>query len=137
MISEDQIEKFAIKWFQETGWQYENGKAISPEGLAPERDDFQTVVLKGRLAEAVRRLNPKLPEDAVEEVVHIVTTPNSPSLVQNNRWFHRLLLDGVKIEFTNAAGEKEIDHAQLMDFQHPESNDFLVVDQFTILGGKK
>ena len=128
MITEDQLEQLAIQWFQDTGWNYVNGKVISPEGEAPEREDFRTVVLKGRLADAVSRLNPKLPPEAVAEVVHVALTPEHPSLVQNNRAFHRLLIQGVKVEFTNAAGEKEVDHAQLIDFQHPERNDFLVVN---------
>ena len=137
MITEDQLEQLALQWFQETGWSHVAGAALAPEGKAPERSDFQTVVLKGRLAEAVRRLNRKLPPTAVEEVVHIVTTRTHPGLAQNNRAFHRLLIDGVKIEFTNAAGTKETDHAQLIDFQNPESNDFLVVNQFTVTGTKK
>ena len=122
------------------------------------------MVLKARLAAAVRRLNPKLPPAAVEEVVHVVTTPTETSLPRNNRAFdsfaaaqsgyrpalravglarrpggsaHRLVMDGVKVEFTNAHGEKETDHAQLVDFQNPANNDFLVVDQFTVTGTKK
>jgi type I restriction enzyme R subunit len=67
----------------------------------------------------------------------MATTPDHPSLAQNNRAFHRLLIDGVKIEFTNAAGKKETDHAQLIDFQNPDQNDFLVVNQFTVTGTKK
>ena len=137
MITEDQLEQLAIQWFQDTGWSYVNGTVISPEGEAPEREDFRSVVLKGRLAEAVSRLNPKLPPDAVAEVVHVALTPEHPSLVQKNRAFHRLLIHGVRVEFTNAAGEKEVDHAQLIDFQHPERNDFLVVNQFTVTGTKK
>ncbi|MEO8615766.1 MAG: type I restriction endonuclease [Luteolibacter sp.] len=70
MITEDQLEHLAIQWFQDTGWSYVNGTIISPEGEAPEREDFRAVVLKGRLADAVSRLNPKLPPDAVAEVVH-------------------------------------------------------------------
>jgi len=62
-----------------------NRKVISPEGEAPEREDFRAVVLKGRLAEAVGRLNPKLPADAVAEVVHVVLTPEHPSLVEAAR----------------------------------------------------
>ena len=61
MITEDQLEQLAIQWFQETGWNYVHGAVIAPEGVAAEREDFRAVVLKGRLAEAVRRLNPKLP----------------------------------------------------------------------------
>jgi hypothetical protein len=88
MISEDQLEQLAIQWFQDTGWNYVHGAVIAPEGVAAEREDFRAVVLKGRLAEAVRRLNPKLPESAVEEVrrrvampgqvSHVVTKPEHP-----------------------------------------------------------
>jgi type I site-specific restriction-modification system R (restriction) subunit len=69
MIAEDQLEQLAIQWFQDTGWNHIHGAVIAPEGVAAEREDFRAVVLKGRLAEAVRRLNPKLPESAVEEVI--------------------------------------------------------------------
>ncbi len=154
MITEDQLEQLAIQWFQDTGWTYSNGADLAPEGATSERADFRVVVLKARLAAAVQRLNPKLPPAAVEEVVHVVTTPTETSLPRNNRAFdsfapaqsgyrpalravglarllggsaHRLLMGGVKVEFTNAQGEKETDHAQLIDFQHPAKNDFLVV----------
>ena len=150
MITEDQLEQLAIQWFQDTGWNYVHGAVIAPEAEpssqpsptgrrrnTAEREDYRAVVLKGRLAEAVRRLNPKLPESAVEEVVHVVTKPEHPSLVQNNRAFHRYLMDGVLVEFTNAQGEKEADHAQLVDFTWASRNDFLVVNQFTITGTKK
>ena len=137
MITEDQLERQALQWFQETGWSYVNGADIAPDAAAPERADFRVVILNDRLAEVVARLNPKLPATAVEEVVHLVTTRTHPSLSQNNRAFHRLLMDGVKIEYTNAAGEKETDHAQLIDFLNPDQNDFLVVNQFTVTGTKK
>ncbi|HEX8372183.1 MAG TPA: type I restriction endonuclease subunit R [Chthoniobacterales bacterium] len=137
MITEDQLEQLAAQWFQEAGWNHANGADLAPEGTTPERADFRVVVLKGRLSAAVHRLNPKLPPAAVEEVVHVVTTPTETSLPRNNRAFHRLLMDGVRVEFTNAAGEKKIDHAQLIDFQNPARNDFLVANQFTVTGTKK
>ena len=137
MITEDQLEQLALQWFQDTGWSYANGADLAPEGATAERADFRAVVLKARLAAAVRRLNPKLPPAAVEEVVHVVTTPTETSLARNNRAFHRLLMDGVKVEFTNAQGEKETDHAQLVDFARAANNDFLVVNQFTVTGTKK
>ncbi len=102
MITEDQLEQLAIQWFQDTGWNYVHGAVIAPEGVAAEREDFRAVVLKGRLAEAVRRLNPKLPESAVEEVVHVVhvvTKPEHISLAANNREFHRMLINGVRVEY--------------------------------------
>ena len=158
MITEDQLEELAVGWFQETGWSFANGAEISPEGAASERSDFRTVVLKARLASAVQRLNPKLPPATVEKVVHVVTTPTETSLPRNNRAVdsfapaqsgyrpalravglarppsgsaHRLLMDGVKVEYTNAQGEEETEHAQFIDFQNPAKKDFLVVNQLT------
>ena len=58
MITEGKLEQLALQWFQDTGWSHVAGAALAPEGDAPERADFREVVLKGRLAEAVRRLNP-------------------------------------------------------------------------------
>ena len=82
MITEDQLEQQALQWFQDLGWSYVNGAEIAPEAAASERTDFRVVVLKARLAAAVARLNPKLPASAVEEVVHIISTPTHPSLAQ-------------------------------------------------------
>ena len=86
MITEDQLEQLAIQWFQDTGWNYANDA-----DLAPERADFRAVVLKKRLAAAVQWLNPKLPSVAVEEVVHVVTTPTETSLLRNNARYSPLL----------------------------------------------
>ena len=137
MITEDRLEQLALQWFQDAGWSVANGADLAPEGATPERTNFRTVVLKARLAAAVQRLNPQLPPAAVEEVVHVLTTSTETSLPRKNRAFHRLLMDGVKVEFTNAQGEKETDHAQLIGFQNPARNDFLLVNQFTVTGTKK
>jgi type I restriction enzyme R subunit len=137
MITEHHLEQLALNWFQESGWSHIHGPDIAPEAVASERADYRVVILKSRLAAAVAKLNPKLPPAAVEEVVHLATTADHPSLVQSNRAFHRMLTDGVKIEYTNAKGEKETDFAQLIDFQNWEKNYFLVVNQFTITGTKK
>jgi len=137
MITEDQLEQQAIQWFQDIGWAYARGPDISPEGVAEERADFREVVLRGRLAEAVANLNPNLPEAAVEEVVQIVTKTEAPVLVQGNRGFHRLLLNGVPVDFTNAQGEADSDHARLIDFNNIDNNDYLVVNQFTVTGTKQ
>ena len=83
--TEDQLEQLAIQWIQDTGWNYVHRPVMAPEGVAAEREDFRAVISIGRLAEAMRRLNPKLQESAVEEVVHVVTKPEHPSLVQSNR----------------------------------------------------
>lgn len=137
MITEEQLEQLTIGWFQQSGWKYVYGPNITAEGQTPERVDYQDVVLKGRLTQAVERLNPQLPRTAVEDVVHVATTSSHPGLIQKNRAFHRLLLEGVKVEFTPAgSAEKKTDYAQLIDFANPRNNDFLVVNQFTITGTK-
>ncbi|HEY5894386.1 MAG TPA: type I restriction endonuclease [Chthoniobacterales bacterium] len=103
MITEDRLEQLAIQWFQDTGWSCANGADLASEGATSERADFRAVVLKARHAAAVQRLNPQLPPAAVEEVVHVVTTPTETSLPRNNRAFHRLLMDGVKVEYSREA----------------------------------
>ncbi len=135
-ITEAQLEQLCLQWFQDTGWSYAHGPDITPEGDSPERADYRAVVLKNRLSQAVQRINPHLPPAVLDTIVHLVTTPDHPSLIQNNRTFHRLLMEGVPVEFTRD-DKKEADHAQLIDFATPENNDFLVVNQFTISGTKQ
>lgn len=130
MINEDQLEKLAIQWFQDTGWSYVHGKEVSPDTIsaplspwerdgvrARQRIDYREVVLKGRLAAAIARLNPGLPSAAVEEVVQLATKPSEPSLVQNNRAFHRLLLNGVPVDFTNGRTIQNEDDKPLLEYQ--------------------
>ena len=137
MINEDQLEQLAIQWFQDTGWSYAHGPDIAPESAAPERSDFREVILKDRLSSAIARLSPNLSPAAVEEVVQLATKLPEPSVAQNNRAFHRLLISGVPIDFANAEGEADNDQARLIDFQNPANNDLLVVNQFTITGTKQ
>jgi type I restriction enzyme, R subunit len=137
VITEDQLEQLAIQWFHDTGWSYAHGPDIAPEAAAAERSDFRIVILKERLASAITRLNPNLPLAAVDEVIQLATKLGEPSLAQNNRAFHRLLLGGVPIDFATAEGEPDSDDARLIDFQNPTNNDLLVVSQFTISGSKR
>jgi len=137
MITEEQLEQVTIDWFQQTGWTYAYGPDLAPEGNAAARATYRDVFLKERITQAVARLNPHLPRAAVEEVVHVATTAGHPALIQNNRTFHRLLLEGVRVEFTpDGTSDKRVDHAKLVDFAKPQHNDFLVVNQFTIIGSK-
>ncbi len=136
-INEINLESKCISWFQDTGWSYVCGYDISPEGIAQERSEFRDIVLQRRLASVVARLNPDLPDTAVEEVVQLTIKSQAAVLIQGNRIFHRLLLDGVSIAFTNALGEADSDHARLIDFNCMENNDFLVVNQFTVMGTKQ
>ena len=135
-VTEDQLEQLCLSWFADTGWQTAHGPDLSPGGAMPERDDYRDVLLTPRLTAAVQRLNPGLPGAVVKEVVHTVATPEHPSLVRNNRTFHRLILRGVPVTYRTDAGEERTDHALLVDFSNPSRNDLLVVNQYTVTGTK-
>jgi type I restriction enzyme, R subunit len=99
MISESQLEQLCLEWFADNGWEIAHGPDLAPDGDAPERQDYRQVLLLGDLEAAVRRLNPQLPEGAVEQVLARVAKPESLDLVVSNRAFHRLLLEGVPVTY--------------------------------------
>lgn len=109
-----------LEWFSEGGWEVARGLDITPDGVAPERTDYRQVLLLQDLEAAIRRINPHLPDSAVDQVVAIVSKPESLDPVVSNRAFHRLLLDGVPVEYKE--DEKVIyDHVFLIDFNGVES----------------
>ena len=100
---------------------------------ADERTGSETALLSKRLVAAVQRLNPGLPPDTVEQVARTVRRPPHPTLIENNRWLHGLLTDGVEVEYRDAAtGENRGGRARLVDFDRPANNDFLLVRQLTV-----
>ncbi len=135
-MTEDQLEQLALTWFQDTGWEYRHGPDLAPDGDTPERADYRQVVLGRRLREAMHRLNPGMPEVVLDEVAHRIEALHEPSLVQSNRGFHEALIDGVPVE-VEQEGVKRGDKVRVIDFEHPQNNRFLVVNQFTVQGTKQ
>jgi type I restriction enzyme R subunit len=135
-ITEGQVEQIALGWFQDTGWEYRHGPDLAPDGDTPERGDYRHVLLPGRLREALRQLNPGMPDAVLDEVQHRIAKPGHPSLILNNRAFHEALLDGVPVE-VEIGGVKRGDRVRLIDFERPEQNRFLVVNQFTVQGTRQ
>lgn len=131
-ITENIIEESAIEILQAQGWDYANGKEISPEGEFCERENFSEIVLLNRLRNAVSRINPSIPLDAQEAAVQKVLRIASPDLLHNNEEFHRLLVEKVKISYQENGYERSHEVA-LIDFEHPDNNQFLVVNQYTII----
>lgn len=131
VISEDHIEQIIIQEFIELGYSYVNGADISPEGTAQERE-YNEVVLKNRLLSAISKLNPNVPYEAQEEAVKKVLRTDSPNLFQNNYQIHKYLTDGVDVEYRK--GDRIVgDKVWLIDYENPTNNEFLVVNQFTII----
>jgi type I restriction enzyme, R subunit len=134
-VTEDVVEQAAIEWFQSLGYAHLYGPDIAPGEPAAERDSFGDVVLTRRLAEAIDRLNPKMPSSAREEALRKVLRVEGPSLIAANRQFHRMLTAGVDVEYSRGDGTIAGDHAHLVDVHNPENNDWLVVNQFTVVEG--
>jgi type I restriction enzyme R subunit len=132
-VFEDDLEKLAITWFQDTGWEYCYGPDIAPDGERAERSDYRQVVLTDRLQEALRRLNPGVQETVIDEVASRVRKIAEPSLVLSNRKFHEALMEGLAVE-ADEDGETRGNRVALVDFERPERNRFLVVNQLAIQG---
>jgi type I restriction enzyme, R subunit len=135
-FSEGLVEEVVISTLQDLGYSYESNAVISPDGSNPARLAYGDVLLSGILAAAVERLNPNVPADAREQAIRQLSITETPSLVEENRRIHRLITEGVDVEFSIGDGEVKGDKVWLIDFEHPENNDFLVTNQFTVAEGK-
>lgn len=149
-LNESVVEEAALSWFAELGYTVAHGPHLAPGEAAAERDSFGDVVLIGRLRDAISRLNPTIPADAREEALRKVLRVGTPALVQTNRSFHALLRDGVPVEYVETTpspqpspngrrsdeGTRRWANARLVDFDHPANNDWLVVNQFTVIEGQ-
>lgn len=135
-MNEDELEQLCLDWFRNNSWDVLYGPDIAPDSNNPERSDYHEVVLKRYLHEALLRINPHLPASAIEQAVAVVLKPDSLDMKINNRAYHRLLLEGVAVEYRK--DDRTIhDHAFLIDFENLANNRFLAVNQFTIQGTKQ
>ncbi|WP_395004859.1 type I restriction endonuclease subunit R [Undibacterium sp.] len=141
-MTEDQLEQLCLTWFQEIGYDYVCGYDIAPDGSSPERSDYRQIILQVRLLSALQKINPHIPVATLEQVALQIAKPETPILIKNNKAFHQLLLEGVKVEFksqeldANGNAESKIDYVQLIDFATARNNEFLVVNQYSLIGSK-
>lgn len=131
-LTEHIIEQSALEILQAQGWDYVHGKEISPDGLFCERENFGQIVLLNRLRAAIARINPAIPSDAQEAAVQKVLRIASPDLLHNNETFHRMLVEKVKVPYMHDGYERSHEIA-LIDFENPANNQFLAVNQYTII----
>lgn len=131
-ITEDHIESFSIELLQSLGWQYIHGLAIAPGAEQSERENFEQVVLIDRLRKSLSIINPHIPKEAQEQAIQNVLRIYSPELLHNNEEFHKLLIEKVKIPYQQDGYERSHEVA-LIDFENVENNQFLVVNQFTVI----
>ena len=135
--SEATVEEAALDWLGDIGWATANGRDVAPDAPAAERVDYAQAFLPNRLRSAFERLNPSLPAEALEDAYRKLTQPEGATLELRNRAFHRLLVDGVGVEYRAAEGAVLGAQVQVVDFDAAANNDWLAVNQFTVVENKR
>ena len=135
-ITEADVENSALAWLRDVGWGVAHGPDIAPGTPNAERDDFGQVVLEQRLGDALARLNPELPAAALDDAFRKLTLPEGSTLEARNRAFHRMLVNGVTVEYRDAGGAVRGTPVKVIDFADPGSNDLLAVNQFAVIENK-
>lgn len=131
-FTEDLLEKACIEILQELDYEYKFGPDISADGDCSERQSYKDIILEHRVRDSLYRINRNLPEEALDEAFRSIISFNSPSLIENNREFHKLLTEGIDVSFKTSDGIKT-EKAYVVDFSDSTKNEFLVVNQFTIV----
>ena len=135
-FTESEVEVAALEWLEGLGWRVAHGPNIGPQTEGAERADYTEIVLARRLLDALHRLNPDLPSEAMDVAFRKVTRPEGSILEARNRTFHRLLVDGVTVEYRTAGGAVRGAQVSVLDFENPANNDWLAVNQFTVVEGE-
>jgi len=135
-FTESVVEQAALAWLEALGYTILSGPEIAPGEAMAERDNYGQVVLEYRLRQALARLNPQVPAGALEEAFRKLTRPDFPSLVKNNHALHRMLVDGISVEMQRPDGSRGHEPVWVVDFENPDNNDWVAVNQFTVVEDK-
>ena len=128
-FTESVVEQAALAWLESAGWRVRHGPEIAPGEPAAERSDYGQVILERRLRDALARLNPELPAEALEDAFRNLTRPEGAELVARNRALHRLLVDGVTVEYRTTEGKICSAKARVLEFENVDANDWLAVNR--------
>ncbi|MEK7716573.1 MAG: type I restriction endonuclease, partial [Pseudomonadota bacterium] len=135
-FSETVVEEAALAWLEGLDWRVTQGLEIAPGEVGAERANYARVVLEARLRDALARLNPVLPPEALEDALRRLTRLEDAELSARNRVVHRLLVEGVTVEYRAPDGTIRGAQARVLDFDDPKNNDWLAVNQFTVIENK-
>lgn len=134
-LSEAALEQIVLDQLGTLGYGIATDSEIGPDGKAPERDAYADVLLMKRLVSAIDRLNPDIPTEARGDALRKVLSVEKPSLIEENRRLHRLMVEGVDVEFYSEDGTIRGDKVRLIDFDELAANDWLASGQFTVVEG--
>jgi type I restriction enzyme R subunit len=138
-FTESVVEEAALGWLETLGWTVRNGLEIAPGELGAERTDYGQVVLADRFRQALARLNPRLPAEALEDAFRKIIRVEGPTPEARNRAFHRMVVDGVTVEYRRPDGSIAGAQVRVLDFARTDvtdENDWLAVNQFTVTENK-
>jgi type I restriction enzyme R subunit len=131
-ITEDAVEQVAIELLESAGFSYVYGPTIAPDGESPERSRFDDVLLVGRLKNAIEKINHDVPQEAKDQALRQVLNLPSQNVIDNNEEFHKLLTEGIEVEYMGENGVKG-DKVWLVDYEDINNNEFIVCNQFTVI----
>lgn len=134
--TEAELEQATLEWFEELGYETLYAPEIAPDGEYAERQDYSDVVLESRLKDALKLINSQLPEEAIEDAYRKIAIPQSPSLIMNNKVFHKMVTDGIDVSYRQKDGSIKNEKAWVFDFHNMANNDWLAVNQFTVIEGR-
>lgn len=134
-FNEDTLEQASLEILQSLGYDYIHGKELSPSAEFPERESYRDVILKERVRNALFTINNGFPHDALEQAYRQIIAFNSPSLEENNKYFHNLMVNGIDVSFKEGNNIRT-KKAYIVDFENPDNNEFLAVNQFTVVGNE-
>jgi type I restriction enzyme R subunit len=135
MLDENELEQTVLYWLSGLGCTVLSGPDIAPGELLAERAEFDEVVLKTRLRDALARLNPALDATTIDEAIRKLLHPAHVSLIRNNHTIHNYLVNGVSVDIARPDGGHGVT-VRVIDFETPDNNDWLVVNQFAVIEGK-
>ena len=136
-LDESVVEDAALQWFAQLGYQTTYGPNLAVGEPGSERDSFEQVFLHGRLRDAARRINPRVGIELIEDAIKRLERAESQSEVDENARVHKLLTGGVPVEYREQDGTVRTTSVWLVDFDDPTNNDWLAVNQYTIVEGGK
>lgn len=135
-FNEDALEQASLEILESLGYEHIHGKELSPSAEFPQRESYREVILKDRVKNALFSINKGFPQEALEQAYRQIISFNSPSLEENNKYFHELMVKGIDVSFKDG-NEIRTKKAYIIDFDNPEKNEFLAVNQFTIVGSEQ
>ena len=131
-LSESVVEQATLDWFRGLGYDVVGGPDMPP-GPHALRESYADTIFPSVVRGALARLNPNLPAEALDDAFRKLTRPEGPSPEARNRAFHRLAVDGVTVEYRDAGGSIRGAPVRMFDFEQPSNNDWLAVNQFTVV----